>query len=104
MKKGFNNTCEKILGSEDAEVQAYLQLEAFRRKEGTFGSSMALKTANKMPAYQWWSANIDDDEAPELKQVAEKVYVHCCFYACLFQTRQCKIRGTGLYQRRDCCL
>jgi hypothetical protein len=73
VKKGFNNICEKILGSEDAAVQAYLQLEAFRRKEGTFSDSMALKIANKMPAYQWWSANIDDDEAPELKQVAEKV-------------------------------
>jgi hypothetical protein len=73
VKKGFNNICEKILGSEDAAVQAYLQLEAFRRKEGTFSDSMALKTANKMPAYQWWSANIDDNEAPELKQVAEKV-------------------------------
>ena len=77
VKKGFNNICEKILGSEEAAVEAYLQLEAFRRKEGTFSSSMAFKTIKKMPAYQWWSANIDEEEAPELKQVAEKVDISC---------------------------
>jgi hypothetical protein len=33
VKRGFNNICEKILGSEEAAVDAYLQLEAFRRKK-----------------------------------------------------------------------
>ena len=72
MKKGFNNICEKILGREEAAVDAYLQLEAFRRKEGTFSNPRAFETVKKMPAYQWWSANIDEEEAPELKQVAER--------------------------------
>ena len=34
---------------------------------------MAFKTINNKPAFQWWSAYIDKEEAPELKQVAEKV-------------------------------
>lgn len=77
VKRGFNSIATKILGDEDAAVEAYLQLEAFRRKEGTFGNPLALKTASKMPAYQWWSANICDEEAAQLKTVAEKVLV-CC--------------------------
>jgi hypothetical protein len=81
VKRGFNNICEKILGSEEAAVEAYLQLEAFRRKEGTFSNDMAFKTVNKMPAYQWWSLNIDEDEAPELKLVAEKVQISCHMHA-----------------------
>ena len=58
-------------------MQGYLQLEAFKRKEGTFSKFMAFKTANNMPAYQWWGANIDEEEGHELKRVAKKVYV-CC--------------------------
>lgn len=73
VKRGFNNVCEKILGSEEAAVEAFLQLEAFRRKEGTFSNPLAFKTVKKMAAYAWWSSNIDEDEAPELKRVAEKV-------------------------------
>ena len=87
MKKGFNNICEKILGSEEAAVEAYLQLEAFRRKEGTFSNPMAFKTVKKMPAYQWWGANIDEEEAPELKQVAEKVFV--CSHMQVMTWRTC---------------
>ena len=50
-----------------------LQLEAFRRREGCFGSQRALMMRDKMPAYQWWGANVDEDEAGELKTVALKV-------------------------------
>jgi hypothetical protein len=50
-----------------------LQLEAFRRREGCFGSERTLMMRDKMPAYQWWGANVSEDEAEELKTVALKV-------------------------------
>ena len=53
VKKGFNKICEKILGSEDAAIEAYLQLEAFRRKEGTFSNPMAFKTFARMLGLEW---------------------------------------------------
>ncbi len=53
--------------------EAMLQVEAFRRKEGCFGSQRALTMASRMPAYQWWSAHVCKEEAGELRTVALKV-------------------------------
>ena len=60
------------MGEEQA-IHCMLQLEAFKRKEGCFGSVRALAMANKMPAYQWWGANACAEEAGELRSVALKV-------------------------------
>ena len=72
MRDGLYRICEKILGEEGA-VECSLQLEAFRRKEGCFGSHRALTLASRMPAYQWWGAVVCEEEAGELKSVALKV-------------------------------
>ncbi len=66
------NICVKIVGEEKA-IQCMLQLEAFRRREGCFGSQRAVQMRNKMPPYQWWGANVCEEEAGELKAVALKV-------------------------------
>ncbi len=60
------------MGEEQA-IHCMLQLEAFKRKEGCFGSVRALAMANKVPAYQWWGANACAEEAGELRSVALKV-------------------------------
>ena len=69
-------SCVKLVGDEGA-IQCVLQLEAFRRREGCFGSPRALAMRNKMPAYQWWGANACEEEAGELKTVALKVIKIC---------------------------
>lgn len=72
VRDGLYNICKKIVG-DDGALQCMLQLEAFRRKEGCFGSQRALSMASMMPAYQWWGANVCDEEAGELRRVALKV-------------------------------
>ena len=72
VRDGLFNICLKMLGEEDAG-EAMLQLEAFRRKEGCFGSRRALTMVSRMPAYQWWSAHVSKEEAGELRSVALKV-------------------------------
>ena len=74
VRNGLFRTCKKILGEAGA-IEAMLQLEAFRRREGCFGSERALSMFNQMPAYQWWGANVCEEEAKELKTVALKVCV-----------------------------
>ena len=72
MRNGLYNICVKIVGEKKA-VECMLQPEAFRRREGCFGSQRALQMRNKMPPYQWWGANVCEEEAGELKTVALKV-------------------------------
>ena len=72
MRNGLFNTAKKMLGA-DAAVECMLQLEAFRRRDGCFGSERALAMASRMPAHQWWDAHADEAEAKELKFVARKV-------------------------------
>ena len=72
VRDGLFNICLKMLGNEGA-AEAMLQVEAFRRKEGCFGSQRALTMASRMPAYQWWSAHVCKEEAGELRTVALKV-------------------------------
>jgi hypothetical protein len=72
VRNGLFRICKKILGEAGA-IEAMLQLEAFRRREGCFGSERALSMFNQMPAYQWWGANVCEEEAGELKSVALKV-------------------------------
>ena len=72
VRDGLFNISKKILG-EDAAIQCMLQLEAFRRREGCFGSKRAVTMAGMMPAHQWWGANVCNQEAKELKTVALKV-------------------------------
>ena len=72
VRDGLFRICQKIVGEEQA-IDCMLQLEAFKRKEGCFGSVRALAMANKMPAYQWWGANACAEEAGELRSVALKV-------------------------------
>jgi hypothetical protein len=72
VREGPFNVCKKILG-EDGAIQCMLQLEAFRRKEGCFGSQHALSMRNAMSAHQWRGANVCEEEAGELKTVVFKV-------------------------------
>lgn len=72
VRDGLFRICLKMLG-EEAAGEAMLQLEAFRRKEGCFGSQRALTMVSRMPAYQWWSAHVCKKEAGELRTVALKV-------------------------------
>ena len=72
VKDGLFRICQKIVGEEQA-IDCMLQLEAFKRKEGCFGSVLTLAMADKMPAYQWWGADACVEEAGELKSVASKV-------------------------------
>ena len=72
VRDGLFNICVKMLG-EDGAMECMLQLEAFRRREGCFGSPRALALRNKFPAYQWWGAHACEEEARELKSVAIKV-------------------------------
>ena len=73
VRDGLFRICKKILG-EAAAIKAMLQLEAFRRRESCFGSERALSMFDQMPAYQWWGANVCEQEAGELKTVALKVW------------------------------
>lgn len=73
VRKGLFRICIRILGSEEEAVQCMLQLEAFRRREGCFGSVLAVSMRNMMSAHQWWGANVCSEEARELRSVAMKV-------------------------------
>ena len=75
MRKGLFSICGKILGSQEKAIQCMLQLEAFRRREGCFGSILAVSMRNDMSAHQWWGANVCAEEAGELRSVAMKVNI-----------------------------
>ena len=72
VRNGLFRICKKILGGAGA-IEAMLQLEAFWRRKGCFGSERALSMFKQMPVYQWWGANVCEEEAGELKTVALKV-------------------------------
>lgn len=72
VREGLFTICKKIVGEEKA-IQCMLQLEAFRRREGCFGSQRAQLMYKEMSAHQWWGAVVDEEEAGELKTVALKV-------------------------------
>ena len=63
----------KTLGSQEEAIKSMLQLEAFRRREGCFGSVLALSMRGEMSAHQWWGANVCREETGELRFVAMKV-------------------------------
>ena len=64
VRDGLFRICLKTLG-EEAAGEAMLQLEAFPRREGCFGSQHALTMVSRMSAYQWWSAHVCKKEAGE---------------------------------------
>lgn len=76
VKKGLLLCIERMVSDEDEQTLIDVQMEAFKEREGLFGTPMAIRAIGKKTPAAWWESYGDD--TPELQRFAIRVLSLTC--------------------------